>query len=377
MKKCYILFGFLLISILLFPKVINAELPEIFSTQCQEPESSTQGNDKDIKLYSSTKKLVLTKITKVFEPPVNSKDLYFHIINPENITAKNIILFSGELYQEQQDKRSIAPQYLNKNHLTVFPTECAQLGPFENMIVKVSSDMELTKTGSYKGKIIIFGENLKEPLEIDVSLNVKHDPGELIVFTIVGTLSATGIGIWFAKNSVFNEYRSEYGTRQNTIAHINKHIQRINEKKGPASDQVWKTIMKQHEQYRIEIEEHLSKLKPPADAIVKWYKEKDYELKKPEQTLSNENEFLTKIKNPQFTAELMGEIKNKNLTILNIIYAIVAGALAIPVTLFGSPDYFLGDPIPDIIIAFGVGFIIYETKKIGDAIKAIKKPGKS
>jgi len=374
-------------------------------------ESTDDAKKYDTKLKSSVEKIILTKFISI-DSSHNEKSISssFTIINVGCQTATEVKAVLGELFIKDRDKISTAPDYFSQedfivqinNGTLIAPNEYSTITitPSKDSLVTIKSTTSFNQTGTYVGKLYIFGNNI-ETQSVDVEITVKQKPLELVYAAIFGTAIAITFGSFFAINEREREYLSKYD--KVSIKHINHHIENLNCVKNTFKQTVWVHISCIHNQKKKYIEEKMKSAKPLdlGDDAIKWYEEqvvelvktkmKDEDVKtvdvselikkvfelvktKMEEESSDpkdDNVDLILIKTPdEFKLKFEDIIKKqvrKEVKISKIIFAIISGLVAIPVTLF-SENYFMGDPFADILIAIGIGFMIYRTQDISKVV---------
>jgi len=332
-------------------------------------------------LKSSVEKIVFYKQTSAFGTmQEKEKSALFHIHNIGNSTAIDVSLITTEFTLAESTQRIVGNGQFNRDFLIVEPERLdiersqvlnREVFSIENgtgISVKVTLKNLPADSGKYNGSIMIVGQNF-EPLTLKIEANILHNPIELAVFTLFGLFLATLMGLWFTISEGDKPVRSSTGNNA-IVSHIRGHTFNLNQIRKAFDPTVWKRIEEIHKLKRKKIIQLVTKggkLDPNAEAV-KWYEEKVKELVKKNITNKddpngNNNKPLLDITEKDIEISLPEEVKIEIKKPSKIIFAVLAVAAAIPLTLFAQ-NYFMGNPVIDVFIAMGIGFLVYRTKDI-------------
>lgn len=337
-------------------------------------------------LKISTEKLVLNKITRLFgDPTIESAE--FHITNISNKTATNINIFSGELSISSQTNPSIPNSQLNVSYIQVTPEYYPKLNYTDDIPVMIKLNAIPDTSAKYVGKIFVYGDNFKDN-SVNVELVVKHDSFELVYSTIFGLGIAVFLGSVVSYRTFHNERQDAIKKKQNTIKerrrainNINDHILNMNSRVDVIESKKWNAYKLLLESKNEHVEKHTDKFSPIDDVITKWYfSQEDKILAEPTSKPTKENKKISLIENPPYDVHnhaIIPKLAKKEIYLSNIMFAVGAMGVSIPTSLFAK-DVLMGDPLPDVLIAIGIGFSIYRTKSIAELIsKSIKRVNKT
>ena len=241
------------------------------------------------------------------------------------------------------------------------------------------------RSAKYEGKILVYGDNFKEN-SVKVELVVIHDSFELVYSTIFGIGVAIFLGAIISYRIYHNERQDAIKKKQNAIKkrrnainNINDHIGNMNNRVDFIESKKWNVYKLLLESKNDHIEKHTNKFSPIGGEIIKWYiTQEEKILAEPQSKPTGENTKILLIENPVYDARdreyaIIGNLAKKEIYPSNIIFAVGAMAISIPTSLFAK-DVLMGDPLPDVLIAIGIGFSIYRAKSIAELIsKTIKR----
>ena len=353
----------LIFVLLLFPtsEILGENLDIV---ECPEINLEEIGNSTKVK--PSTPKLLFTEMTSVFDYTSKSPTESFQLFNIGEETAQIRDVVIGEMILKEQSSRSIAPEYLSQ--VFTSSNDCNQIKKYEETTVNITRDTFPEFAGSWTGKILILGYNF-EPVEMDLELIVKHNPFELISFSIFGALIAVSFGFFMTWRSLELKQSNEVKEKMTLLNHLNEHIKKINNLRNKVAPDEWSEIREDHRTVVHNVGRRISNI--TKDLEQKYTQIENSLLHS--QEMFNNHEELSLLEPKEWDAVKLKDIPSKELQITNIIFAIIAIVAAIPLTIFAT-DYFLGVPVTDILIAIGIGFSVYRTKDLGKIIKNIFKP---
>ncbi len=343
--------------------------------------------DQTTTLKSSSDKLIFYKEVSVFGSQQEAKkSLEFHLYNVGNVTARDVSIFPSELNLVEssipQDVTQLDNTLLSFNSIDIDNTRSDVLerkvlsiknGTKSNVLLNL--EKVYVTSGKYNGSILVMGANF-EPLTISLELIVRHNPLELVAFTLFGMVIATFMGLWYRLDEEEKSLRSMTGNNA-ILSHIHGHTFNLNQVKNAIDPLVWKRITEIHKEKQKKLREvvkEAGKLDSNSEAV-KWYEERVKELVK--KYLYDKP--LSQVSNPKLKEFDEDKDKASGGTVFkadlrrtsNIVFAFIAAAVAIPVAM-ATTSQFLGHPIADVFIAMGIGFVIYRTKDIGKLISNIK-----
>lgn len=324
---------------------------------------------KTSKMKPSTSKMLFIETNSVFYTPPQSSTESFQMINISNETAIIREIVVGELIAKEQPTKSTAPEIISTSFSSTHDN-CIKM--FSDSEITITRDSFPEYSGTWTGKILVLGYNF-EPVEIELELIVKHEPIELIGFTIFGISIAIGFGFFMTWHTLSLKKRNTTANIIKEIDHLNDHVQNINKLRNYAATRTWEQFVEKHNIWIHQIETDPSKI---PEGMEKEYVNMENSLKGNSNTFENELN-LTKIKKPEgWDPEQFGKVPREELQSSNFIFALIAIVASVPLSLF-TTDYFIGIPAFDVIIAMGIGFSIYRTKDLGKIIKSIYKPEES
>lgn len=368
------------------------------------------------KLIPSIEKVVITKDTGIWFNEWDNPTVKFHLFNAGNETAKNVNIIFANLTISEINAKTINEVILDhkENPVTFNVQNVTEFTKSDPISITVNTDIETSST--YSGKLVAYGENF-EPVTIKFDYVIKHNAWDLVAFTIIGLLIAIAIGIGVA---VYQRYNSPTSFRSNKkfIIHINGHIQSANLVRAYVDDDIWKMINILNESKRKKIIKLYNDGKKLSNDLeeISWYEndlknivnkiltDKTYKKNNAGGTLPAKDKlnFITELKKCKhiipgiqdgddvnvdlpvndvpisgkcsFTEKIYSA-KDDLFDFKYVVIRIGAGIVSIPLTLFAS-DYFMGEPLTDVLIALGVGFIVYRSQDISKIMKSKEKEEK-
>ncbi|MCZ6582259.1 MAG: hypothetical protein O6761_03705, partial [Thaumarchaeota archaeon] len=239
--------------------------------------------DQTITLKSSSDKLIFYKQTSVFGSQQEAKkSLEFHLYNVGNVTARDVSIFLSELNLVEPSRSSQGITQLGVNLLSFNSADInnTRSDVLERKVLSIKSGTEskvllnLGKTdatsGKYTGRVLVVGANF-EPLTIDLELVVRHNPLELVAFTLLGMLLATSMGLLYTLNEKEKSLRSMTGNSA-ILSHINGHVFNLNQVRDTIDPLIWRRIQRIHERKReklLDVVKIAGTLDSDAEAV-KW-----------------------------------------------------------------------------------------------------------
>lgn len=321
---------------------------------------------KAAKIKASTSKLFFTETNSVFYVPPESLTRSFQLFNISNETAQIKKLVVGELVAKEQPSKSVAPEFLSTIFDAAISNKC--ISKYSDSNASVTKNLFLELSGTWTGKVFVFGYNF-EPVEIDLELIVKHDPIELIGFTLFGISIAVGFGFFITWHSLSLAKGNEVDSKMRLLRHVNGHIKQINKLRNNKPSDQWNEILENHLTVLHDVGRNISFI---TEDIETTYRDLEHSLSN-NQEIANNNKELELIKPKGWDPEQLKEVPKDALSLSNLVFALIAISVAVPLTLF-SKDYLLGIPVVDVIISMGIGFSIYRAKDLGKIVKSIFNP---
>ena len=250
-----------------YPILIKVET--IFQTQTKSTTIKVPEPELKPKLFASVKKIKLVQY--IGEDPKVTPFMNFLLYNSNNVPVENLSTFATELVNKDEIRYvGFTPD--SKYHDFKVRKQ-TPLDPTKPIRFNYELAKPILKEGTYEGQLHIVGDNF-DTISIDVEVDAKYSPWNLLLFTFLGIASSLGLSVYVIYREKSTKHKETVNDDDEIIEHVNMHIIEWNYLRKNVTKGFWENLSNIFNNKKQAIETLRDKIKlNKSDDAVKWFED--------------------------------------------------------------------------------------------------------